>query len=454
MTSQPSANPTRILRRPDDSVAVERRRIRLRVERGTSKGQELVSSNDRILVGSGAQADLVVDDASVSRLHLEIAADPRGYLLRDLGSTNGTHIGELRILESVLPERCRIVIGGTELSFTLLPDVDPVPVHGGASFGGLLGDSAVMRVLYAQIDRLAARNTSVLLEGESGTGKEVAARAIHDASPRRDQPFVVVDCGAIARTLLEAELFGHERGAYTGASQARAGAFALAQGGTLFLDEIGELDIELQPRLLGALERREIKPIGAAKPLTIDVRVIAATNRDLVREVNRGAFREDLFYRLAVIRVRMPSLREHLEDIPSLARHFLAEHARRDGVPYVVDQTTLDRLSSRPWPGNVRQLRNVIEQIVALGIEELEVPGATTPVSVARDVAASPRADGPEPRFGEAKAAVVTDFERAFLRDALARHNGNISAVARAAEIDRVHLLRLLDKHGLRKPKA
>jgi len=434
-------------------MSMERRKFRLRIERGASKGRELVSSEDRVVVGSHPMADIVIDDEAVSRVHCEIVADARGYLLRDVGSTNGTEMGGLRVVEAFLPSKARIVVGATELSFALLPDADGVPLHPTGRFGTLIGQSPGMRAVLERLARVAPRDTTVLIEGESGTGKELAAEAIHNASPRRDKPFVVVDCASIPRTLLESELFGHERGSYTGATTAREGAFQRARGGTVFLDEVAELDVDLQPRLLGAIERREVKPIGAASPVALDTRIIAATNRDLRREVNRGTFREDLYYRLAVVRVLLPPLREHPKDIPMLVRHFLDEHARRDGVRYTLDAATVEALQTRPWPGNVRELRNVIEQIVALGIDDVMLPpDEASQIAAGGGGPAQPVED--QVTFRDAKAAVVDGFERTYLRGILARHAGNITAAARASDVDRVHFLRLLDKHGLRRPRA
>jgi DNA-binding NtrC family response regulator len=304
-------------------------------------------------------------------------------------------------------------------------------------FGRLIGDSAAMRAVFSRLARIAGRDATLLLEGESGTGKELAAEAVHEASARSGGPFVVVDCGSIPRALLEAELFGHERGAYTGANRARLGAFVHADGGTIFLDEVGELDIELQPRLLGVLERREVKPIGSSQPIPVNVRIIAATNRDLRREVNRGVFREDLYYRLAVACVRLPALRERSDDIPALVRSFLEQQ----GVTAPPEEAILQRLIRRSWPGNVRELRNAVEQIVAFGIEEVsldEAPEQPAPIDVP---------------FKIAKARLVEGFERNYLVSVLAQYKGNITASANAAELDRVHFLRLLDRYGLRKPR-
>jgi two-component system, NtrC family, response regulator GlrR len=417
-------------------------RFWVRVELGDAPKREIVSSGDRVVIGRSSDADLVIADADISPRHCEIARDPEGFVLRDLGSDNGTWLSGMRVREVVLPSEAYFELGGSGVSFGSVTDGEEVPLHEEDHFGELIGESAVMRAVFSRLSRIAARDTTVLLEGESGTGKELAARAIHQASSRRSGPFVVVDCGSIPRTLVEAELFGHERGAYTGASQARVGAFLRATGGTIFLDEIGELDIELQPRLLGVLERREVKPIGAAQPVAVDVRIVAATNQDLKRRVTEGAFREDLYYRLAVARVRLPALREHRTDIPALARHFVRHHSVRDSTEYALDEELLRRWVQRPWPGNIRQLRNVVEQVVAFGIEEVPVPEPPRePVAI----------DVP---FKSAKAKIVSAFELEYLTAILARHNGNITASANAAELDRVHFLRLLDRYGLRKTKV
>jgi len=437
MMIAPDEELTKITLRAEARRRVERQRFRLLVERGADAGSDLISSEDRALIGRSPQADLVINDPFVSRIHCEVATEEGLYILRDLGSINGTRVAGIRIREVQLPQNERISIGGSELSFSVLGGAEEIGLHPEGRFGRLIGDSAAMRVVFSRLARIAGRDATLLLEGESGTGKELAAEAVHEASSRSAGPFVVVDCGSIPRALLEAELFGHERGAYTGANRARPGAFVHADGGTIFLDEVGELDIELQPRLLGVLERREVKPIGGSQPIPVNVRIIAATNRDLRREVNRGAFREDLYYRLAVASVRLPALRERTDDIPALVRYFLDQQGHR-GLP---EDGMLQRLMRRPWPGNVRELRNAVEQIVAFGIEEVsldEAPERPAPI------------DAP---FKVAKARLVEGFERDYLVSVLAQHKGNITAAANAAELDRVHFLRLLDRYGLRKPR-
>jgi two-component system, NtrC family, response regulator GlrR len=430
------------IRREARAASVARQRYRLSIERGAGPATELVSSEDRVIIGRSPQADLVIDDEFVSRIHCEIVAEAEGFILRDLGSKNGTRSAGMLIREISLPSEARISIGDSEVAFALLGGADELKLHPESRFGRLLGETNSMRAVFARLSRVASRDITLLLEGESGTGKELAAEAVHEASARRGKPFVVVDCGSIPRTLLEAELFGHERGAYTGASHSRLGAFVNADGGTIFLDEVGELDSDLQPRLLGVLERREVKPIGASQPIPVNVRVIAATNRDLRREANRGAFREDLYYRLAVATVRLPPLREHVSDVPLLVRHFLEQHSRKDGVEYHLDEEFLQRLMQRAWPGNVRELRNAVEQVVAFGIEEVAL--VETP-----EQAAAPL----EVPFKLAKAQLVERFEREYLTAVLAQFRGNITAAANAAELDRVHFLRLLDRHGLRKSR-
>jgi DNA-binding NtrC family response regulator len=429
---------TKVTLRAEARRSVARQRFRLAVERGADFSSELISSEDRALIGRSPQADLVINDPFVSRMHCEVAVEEDGYVLRDLGSKNGTRVAGIRVREVQLPPNPRICIGGSEISFSVLGGAEEIGLHPEGRFGRLIGDSAAMRVVFTRLSRIAGRDATLLLEGESGTGKELAAQAVHEASSRSGGPFVVVDCGSIPRALLEAELFGHERGAYTGANRARLGAFVHADGGTIFLDEVGELDIELQPRLLGVLERREVKPIGGSVPIPVNVRIIAATNRDLRREVNRGAFREDLYYRLAVACVRMPALRERSDDIPALVRYFLEQQ----GVSAAPDEDMLQRLMRRSWPGNVRELRNAVEQIVAFGIEEVSLDGAPErPAAV----------DVP---FKIAKARLVEAFERDYLVSVLAQHRGNITAAANAAELDRVHFLRLLDRYALRKPRS
>jgi two-component system response regulator GlrR len=314
-----------------------------------------------------------------------------------------------------------------------------------AVFGELVARSQVMKDLFKRLQRIADRDTTLFIEGESGTGKELVARAVHVASARRAKPFVVVDCSSIPRTLIEAELFGYAKGAFTGATQAHQGKFVAANGGTVFLDEIGELDLDLQPRLLRVLERREVCPVGSTTPIPIDVRVISATHRNLRQEMTRKAFREDLFYRFAVASVKLPPLRERLEDIPILVDTFLAQHSARDGQRYELGDAAIRRMGGRAWPGNVRELRNAVEELLAFGDDPISGEERRVSDDSSNDVGLDEL--GP---FKQEKAQLVSAFEERYLKTLLPRHGNNISASAVAAGLDRVHLLRLLDKYNLR----
>jgi two-component system response regulator GlrR len=316
-------------------------------------------------------------------------------------------------------------------------------------FGQMVGRSAPMRSLFALLQRAAASEATVLVEGETGTGKEATAEAIHFEGGRKDGPFVVIDCGAIPPQLLESELFGHERGAFTGAIASRQGAFEAASGGTIFLDEIGELGLDLQPKILRVLERRQVKRVGSTAYNSIDVRVIAATNRSLRAEVTAQRFRSDLYYRLAVVQVKLPPLRERLADLPILVDHVLVALGATDRpiAMSLRSQEFLERLTRYRWPGNVRQLRNYIERCVALDDTKLPPNLDTAPPELERTPETPIDITKP---LRSAREQCVSQFERRYLEAILAKHNNNVSAAARSAEVDRIHFYRLLWKHGLR----
>jgi DNA-binding NtrC family response regulator len=306
-----------------------------------------------------------------------------------------------------------------------------------------------MRELFAVLEKIAPSECSVLVQGESGTGKELVAQAIHERSRRAGGPLVVLDCASVPSSLLESELFGHERGAFTGAAAARPGRFEDAHRGTLFLDEIGELPLELQPKLLGVLDRSELRRIGATRPTGVDVRIVAATHRNLAEEVNAGTFREDLYYRLAVVELRVPPLRERTEDIPLLVRKFLEGELGRPGDADTVlahmSEDTWRSLEAQPWRGNVRELRNLVQRTLALsGQGPLVVDGAPAarPLSLTIDL---------ERSFHEVKETVVDRLERLYVESQLARHDGNITHAAAAAGLDRQYFRRLLRKHRARR---
>src|SRR6476619_6513715 len=320
------------------------RRCRVEVTSGPDAGLVRDVEAPVIRIGARRGNDVQLTDSKVSGLHCEIRLDDRGYRLRDLDSTNGTYVSQLRI--EPLGDSVEIELSDTD------------------RFGSMIGRSVKMRELFARLEKLAKSDTTVLVTGETGAGKELVAEALHDHSPRSRGAFVVLDCGSIPPNLIESELFGHERGAFTGATTSYAGAFERAHGGTVFLDEIGELPLAMQPKLLRVLERKEVRRVGGAKTIEVDVRIIAATNRDLGVEVNRGRFREDLYYRLAVARVHVPPLRDRKDDLPLLIDHILA--TTPGGETAQIAQETIDLMTKHDWPGNVRELRNVIERAVLL----------------------------------------------------------------------------------------
>jgi len=421
------------------------RRFRLRVEQGADAGRELVSQGERVVIGSEDGVDLHLTDGAVSRFHCEVRVEEGRARIRDLGSRNGTIVDGVTIHDAELNPRATITVGRTQVRFDLGDDHLRVPLSGAQRFGMLVGRSPAMRAVFATLEKLAASDATVLLEGETGTGKEATALSLHEAGPRRDAPFVVVDCGAVPPGLLESELFGHERGAFTGAIAAREGAFEAAHGGTVFLDEIGELAPELQPKLLRVLESRQVKRVGAAHHAAVDVRIVAATNRDLRAEVNARRFRADLYYRLAVVTVRLPSLRERADDLPLLVEH-LAAPLGAAGAP-LREPGFVGELARHPWPGNVRELRNYLERCAALGIDGPAAPSPDPgggPGGAAGDLAVDATRS-----LREQREAFTARFERAYLQDLLRLHPDNRAAAARAAGIDRAHLYRLLWRHGL-----
>jgi DNA-binding NtrC family response regulator len=422
-----------------------RRQLALEVLAGPDRGRRLTTGEPLLTVGSAAQNALVLRDPGVSRHHLRFQVTPDGVAISDLDSTNGTFLGAVGVKEIMLGESpLELRLADTVLRVTTLGDEEEVPLDRGDHFGSVLGRSPAMRELFDKLARASAQNVTVLLEGETGTGKELLAREIHQHSPRREGPFVIVDCGAIPPSLIESELFGHARGAFTGASAERAGAFEDAHGGTIFLDEIGELDLAMQPRLLRALESGQIKRLGETAHRRIDVRIVAATHRDLERAVNHATFRADLFYRLAVVRVRVPPLRERAEDIEPLALALLEDAARRFGLdrPPPLPASALQQLVTHRWPGNVRELRNFCERLVALSPGEeparAAAPGGNTD-------------DGDDLPFKEAKARWVAQFDVDYLTRLLERCQDNVAEASRRSGIDRVHLFRLIKKYGLRR---
>jgi DNA-binding NtrC family response regulator len=407
-------------------------------DRGTRAEGEVVS------IGTAEGNTLRLADKTVSRFHCELTASGSALTLRDLGSTNGTRVGPVRVERGELAPGTILELGDSRVRVGA-GALASAELHGAPRFGPLVGREPAMQRLMATLARLAASDAPVLLVGESGTGKEVAAEAIHRGSARASEPWLVVDCGAIAPTLIASELFGHERGAFTGADRASHGAFERVGRGTIFLDEIGELPLALQTTLLGVLERKRFRRLGSDRELTLGARVIAATNRDLRAEVNAGRFRLDLYYRLAVVTVALPPLREHLGDLVPLVEHFLAELGASTTALELFSPEAIAELERHAFPGNVRELRNLVEATLALG----ELPALARPAETPEvpDAAIDALLDLP---FREAKARIVDRFERRYVGSWLERTGGNAAKAARETGLDRSYLTDLMRKHRLR----
>jgi transcriptional regulator with GAF, ATPase, and Fis domain len=427
------------------------RRGRLSCVSGPDVGASWAVDRDVLHIGAMDTNDVVLNDSTVSRRHAEVARTRDGVILRDCGSTNGTFVGPVRVREVFLTPETRFRVGKSELVFIPEDEVIDITPSSKSSLDQLVGRSVAMREVFSIIERVAPTNLTVLITGETGTGKELASRAMHKLSPRTDRAFRVFDCGAAPATLIESELFGHEKGSFTGAVQAREGLFEAAHGGTLFLDEIGELPLDLQPKLLRVLEQREVRRVGGARVRPVDVRVVAATNRNLREEVQKGNFREDLYYRLAVVELLLPPLRERVEDIELLVSHLI----ERNQVQLGVGGDVLELFKSYRWPGNVRELANVVERAIPF------TDGSVITLDALPEALRSPQAPrgggarsvvraDPSMPFKDAKEQLIDAFERQYLLDLIERHGGNVSKAARAAHMDRKSITRLLKKHGIR----
>ena len=432
-------------------------KCRLVVIEGADQGKEFVLDKPIIRIGTNERNDLVLEDETVSRFHCEVRRVGEEYALVDRQSTNGTYVGDLRLVEGVLYPQCKFQLGATVLQFApLVEEVDVRPISG-VQYGDIIGGSAAMQHVFGLIDKIAPSELSAVISGETGTGKELAARALHRQSARSEGPFVVFDCSAFPDNLLESELFGHERGAFSGAIKTHKGVFERANRGTLFLDELGEMAVTLQPKFLRALENGEIRRVGGERPIKVDVRVVAATNRNLRAMIDEGTFRQDLFYRLAKVMVDLPPLRKREGDLRRLAEHFLDQLRTRQ--PKFISATSfsaqaLEIMFQYDWPGNVRELRNIVERAATFANADSvtldDLPGELQ----ARMGRTGKRRTGshmvvPGSGLKEAKEQMITEFERSYLIDLLERNNMNITKVAREAGIDRRHVYRLLKKYGL-----
>ncbi len=477
---------------------------------GKSKEQRFAFDDGPVHIGSLLEENqIVLNDETVSRKHCLVEREGDYYVLRDLESTNGTFVNQVRVKEIYLSPGLEFQVGKAKVIFEHLNDTMTVTPSNRSRFGRLIGGDVKMREIFTIIEKISKTDTTVIVEGETGTGKDVLAQTIHETSRRKSKPFVVVDCSAIPEHLIESELFGHEKGSFTGAIMARKGLFEQADGGTIFLDELGELSLELQPKLLRVLESRSVRRVGGHQSTKIDVRVIAATNRKLEEEVKNGQFREDLFYRLSVVRIFLPPLRERVSDLKLLIEHFLANASFNKDLSGVykltsVSHEALSLMMNHTWPGNVRELLNVIERACtfadssvitiqdlpqslqslrarAVGIKpaehiDLSLKGA----QLLRDVSAPPSV-APIPKeedtlnekplkshffveedtgelersfesFKVAKEKWVGLFEKDYILTALKRTRYNISHAARESGIDRKYFRKLMNKYDIEIP--
>ncbi len=407
-----------------------------------------------VTIGKARECDVVLTDRAVSKRHLELTLEGHSVRVRDLNSTNGTYIGKTKVIESLVPAGSVVLVGRTRIHLRADDTSEMLTPSEADHFGELWGTSVAMRQVFAILERASPRDVNIFLDGETGTGKELAARAIHAQSGRSSGPLVVLDCSAVAPELVESQLFGHRRGAFTGAMQDRPGVFETAKGGTLFLDELDSLPRDLQPKLLRVIESRTVNRLGEFEPRAIDVRLVAASGKSPEEAVARNGLRRDLYFRLAVVRVTLPSLRDRLDDIPLLVEKLLEQIGQNTVT--VADGPAMEKLRLHPWMGNVRELRNVLERGLLLA-----PPGATSidqlPLRLAPMMGDEPVSKRPgmlppvdfSLPYKEAKEAAVSAFESEYLRAALARNGANLSRTARDVGLTRHHLRKLLRLHKL-----
>ena len=446
---------TLVLSAKENENLLRIRKTKLLVISGPLQGREIVVNRDTFTIGSGSHNDLVIDDSTVSKRHCEIIIEESGYQIRDLNSTNGTLVQGVRVSSAHLAPGSEIQLGKSRIVFCPLQDVSDIPLSSNESFGKMIGRAIPMRRIFYLAETYSPSDATIMITGETGTGKEILAEEIHNFSNRKAKPFIVIDCAAISKELIESELFGHVKGAFTGANADRQGAFELADGGTVFLDEIGDLSPDLQPKLLRVLEKREIRRVGCNKVRKIDVRIISATNRNLSNEVNEGRFREDLFYRLSVVHLELPALRRRRDDIPLLVKQFITLLHGEDAISQITDfDRAMEVFKRHEWPGNVRELRNLIE--LAFYSEKRPVNlGAFLSIGTLR-AGWSGNGQAPEATFAtdkpfkDAKNDLIEEFEKAYLNAVLSRNRQNISRSAREAGIERAYLQRLIRKYGMR----
>jgi DNA-binding NtrC family response regulator len=466
------AEPTKIAYVNGEPKTLHLRKTHLVVNPGVEEAREYTFDQDLISIGTLDECDILLDDDTVSREHCRVVQDGQNTIVIDDGSTNGTYVNGVQIREAFLAPGSVLGVGNTQIRFNPVDEQIAITPSTSERLGNIVGQSVRMREIFGIVEKIAPTGATVIIEGETGTGKEVVARTVHELSARSEESFIVFDCGAVPENLIESELFGHEKGSFTGAVMTRKGLFEMAEGGTIFLDELGELALDLQPKLLRVLEQREVRRVGSNQPIPVNVRVIAATNRSLAEEVDAGRFREDLFYRLSVVRLMLPPLRDRLEDIPLLTRHFLSTLAFNrdsDGDHKVqsIGKEAMDALCEYDWPGNVRELVNIIERGCSFArgdcINKEELPGYVTGEDDGglmltphrRDAGRQdlddlpPRAELNEMPFKRAKEEWIASFEKDYIATLLVRHGGNISSASREADIDRKYFRKLMYKHEI-----
>jgi DNA-binding NtrC family response regulator len=438
--------PSTVLRTTFDPTPLAQSRFHLEVIEGPDTGLAFTLDSDspgRSLLGKSPSCDVRLSDPAVSRRHAALEIAGTRLRISDLGSSNGTAVDGLHVVEAFLVGRELLRVGRSTIRVERDDTARPPPPRPPAltHFGRVVGASTEMRRLYALAARLAASDVSVVIEGQTGTGKEQLAEALHEEGPRASGPFVVFDCTAVPPSLVESELFGHERGAFTGAVSARKGVFEQAHGGTLLIDEIGDLDISLQPKLLRAIERAEVRRVGGDRAIKVDVRLLAATRRDLDHEVQAGRFRDDLFHRIAVTRIELPPLRTRRGDVGVLARHFWRQLGEETPLP----EDLVLRLEQQEWPGNVRELRNAVARHRALGDLLQTAPSAGEDPADGHPVSTDflERILALNLPIIQARQQMIEEFEQRYIERVLASHDGNVAKAAAASGIARRHFQRL-----------
>ncbi|MBF0491330.1 MAG: sigma 54-interacting transcriptional regulator [Deltaproteobacteria bacterium] len=455
--NQETDGSTLLLHGDDSREVISFRKCIIKVAEGPDRSKKMDLGRKPIRIGKKEDNDFILTDNTVSRHHLQIEQKSDSFLLKDLDSTNGTTINGMRVKEAYLSPGDMIALGNTKIEFQAFDEKVQMEPSPRTSLGEMVGKSKKMRQIFGLCEKIAPTLATVIIEGETGTGKELVARAIHDYSLRKDKPFIVFDCSAVAPNLIESELFGHMKGSFTGAIKDRKGAFECANGGTIFLDEIGELALDLQPKLLRALEQREVRRVGSSEPIKVDVRLISATNRSLKDEVETKRFRQDLYYRLSVVKVNLPPLRERSEDIPLILEKFLA-HGRYNRLPdgslkvTRVEDDAIKNLQRYQWPGNVRELTNILERTISLvdgnSIDAQHLSNVFQEIEFNVEPTERMRIDTSLP-FKEAKQKIVENFEKDYLVDLIKRNSFNVSRASREAQIDRKHLKNLLKKYDI-----